>query len=216
VSGICILPVSQAKLDRLRHLWERTLKVPISHTVLNDIEMALRSYVAAQDIQSRMANAAKVRDLLAKVESHAAAIWGLLSDSSEDARTALARLVSPLDSDSILPFVAQLQERAGRQANKLSALRRGADDNPAFDVLIHRLDRLCDQAGINIVIAFNESRAVNEHGNDDYSAGYVSPYLDFLIELLAPAELSEHRGALAKAVQRARRKDIVLPESTQS
>jgi hypothetical protein len=108
ISGLCILPRDLTTLDGLRESWQRTLNIAVTDAVLTNIDMARCLYIAANDIQSRMANATKVRDILAKVETKAKAMYALLSDSSEEARAALARLGPPTRSqfDSSIPGAA--------------------------------------------------------------------------------------------------------------
>jgi hypothetical protein len=173
--------------------------------------MSLRLYLGARSLHENMANAIEVRRILKRVERDAAEIRKLLGDANAAASTALSRIALRINAEetSILAFVKNLQDGAEHQANELGILPRGAEGNPSLDVLIRRVDAIAKEGGIDITLAYDDSKALCD-GEDDYSAGYASPYAKFLDELLNPF-LKKTRGALVKVVNRARKKDIQFP-----
>jgi hypothetical protein len=199
---------------KLRTVWKRTIGTKVSGSTIERIDRALRLYVGAYAVQSNMADATAVRRIVGRVRRHASAILELLNGA--EGSTALNRIGLSMQThpNSVLTFILALQEGVDREANALHA-PPGAEGNPAFDVFIHRLDTICKEAGVSTALSFNASKAVDDvTGNDDYSNGYRSPYahfLDELFRLIPEVGFQKTRGSIAKAANRARKKDIQFP-----
>jgi hypothetical protein len=200
--------------EEVRAVWGRTIGGNASEAALNHLDKALRAYLGRYAVQSNMANAVKTRGILESVRGHAKAMLRVLYVQSAEARAALDRLSLRMQTNdaSILAFVLQLHEAARHQADELRDVPEGREGNAAFEALIHQLDEICRHEGVSLALPFEWAETWNEETQkDDYSAGYNSPYARFLDELLDPiraAGLPKSRGALIKAAERARQKDV--------